>query len=187
MPGKLKNPISPEVSEAETPAEVASANALASLLDPTRVACNVTARSKKHCLEIISRLLTNDQDSLHYSEIFDAIYQRERLGSTGLGQGFALPHGRVGNLDSSIGAFLMLTTPIDFDQDIEGDVDMIFALAVPSDSDEDHLGDLSAIAQLLSSTNLREQVGSITSSTKLYEALIELSKNVTSDDPPTKP
>ena len=175
MPGKVENPITHNPSDGVAPVDQASQFELADLLAPSRVVCNITARSKKHCLEIIARLLTNDEDSLTYAEVFETIYQRERLGSTSLGKGFALPHGRVSDLEESIGAFIMLTTPIDFDLDGEDHVDMIFALAVPENSDSEHLKDLSAIAHLLSSTDVRKHVGNITSSTKLYEALMELS------------
>ncbi|NNF15358.1 MAG: PTS transporter subunit EIIA [Gammaproteobacteria bacterium] len=182
MPGKLINRILPDDPDAGQPAEDASDYSLADLLAPGRVACNVTARGKKHCLEIVSRLLTNNSESLTYSEVFDTIYQRERLGSTSLGEGFALPHGRVADLDHSIGAFLMLTSPIDFDLDGEGEVDMVFALAVPAESDEAHLKDLSEIAKILSRTNIREHVGGITSSVALYEALLELSRETANND-----
>ena len=176
MPSKSENQTSHNLPDTDPIVDEASHLTLANLLNPSRVVCNVTARSKKHCLEIISRLLTNEQDSVTYSEVFETMFQRERLGSTSLGKGFALPHGRVSDLETSIGAFLMLTTPIDFDIDGEDNVDMIFALAVPENSEDEHLKDLSAIAKLLSSTDVRKHVGNITSSTKLYEALMELSR-----------
>ncbi|MEM7083536.1 MAG: PTS sugar transporter subunit IIA [Pseudomonadota bacterium] len=156
---------------------MASVTTLANLISPERVLCNVTARSKKHCLEIIARLLTNDQDSLTESEVFDTIYQREKLGSTGLGEGFALPHGRVEDLEESVGAFLMLTEPVDFDLEGGEGVDMIFALAVPTDSAEEHLKDLSSIAQLLANTDVRGKVSHLVSSIDIHDALIELSAN----------
>lgn len=187
MPGKPENPILPDEPEGDVTAELASACTLANLLSPARVACNITARSKKHSLEIVSRLLTNEQDSLTYAEVFDSIYQRERLGSTSLGKGFALPHGRVADLDTSIGAFLMLTKPIDFDLDGEGDVDMIFALAVPIESDNEHLNNLSTIANLLSNTDVRKHVGAIKSSAELYEALLNLSAQTQTNAPAPDP
>lgn len=156
---------------------------LANLLAPERVLCNVTARSKKHSLEIVSRLLTNEEDALTYTEVFNTIYQREKLGSTCLGSGFALPHGRVEQLDGSIGAFLMLTRPVDFDLEGDNGVDMIFALAVPEDSDEEHLQDLSAIAQLLSNTDVRGRVGSLRNTTAVYNALMELAKEAEESPP----
>ena len=175
MPRKLERQTLGDEHTGE-PAEDAGECTLANLLEPGRVACNITARSKKHCLEIVSRLLTNDTDTLTYAEVFETIYQRERLGSTSLGEGFALPHGRVDDLDTSIGAFLMLTKPIDFDLDGESEVDMVFALAVPKDSTEAHLQDLSAIANLLSSTDVRGSVGDIRGSRDLYAALLKLSE-----------
>ncbi len=177
MPRKQEKPTSVDEPDGTSDIESASATTLADLITPERVLCNVTARSKKHSLEIVSRLLTNDQDSLTQAEVFDTIYQRENLGSTGLGKGFALPHGRVDDLEFSVGAFLMLTQPIDFDLESGEGVDMIFALAVPKDSNEQHLQDLSAIAQLLANTDVREQVNHLVSSQEIYHALIDLSSS----------
>jgi PTS system nitrogen regulatory IIA component len=176
MPGKPEKPISNDEPDGTSVAESASATTLADLITPERVLCNVTARSKKHSLEIVARLLTNDQDSLTEAEVFDTIYQRENLGGTGLGKGFALPHGRVEDLEHSVGAFLMLTQPVDFEAG-EG-VDMIFALAVPLNSNEEHLKDLSAIANLLSNTDVRGKVSHLISSRDIHKALIELSASI---------
>lgn len=178
MPRKQEKPISDDEPPGASEQEPASETTLADLLTPQRVLCNVTARSKKHCLEIVARLLTNDQDSLTEVEVFDTIYQREQLGSTGLGKGFALPHGRVEDLEHTVGAFLMLTEPVDFDLEGGEGVDMIFALAVPIDSNEQHLKDLSAIAQLLGNTDVRGKVGHLISSREIHKALIELSESL---------
>lgn len=178
MPGTPENPISYDEPIGSSVVEEASVTTLATLLSPERVLCNVTARSKKHCLEIAARLLTNDHDSLTESEVFDTMYQREKLGGTGLGEGFALPHGRVQDLEHSVGAFLKLTRPIDFDLEGDEGVDMIFALAVPQDSDEAHLNDLSAIAQLLANTDVRGKISHLISSTDIHKALIELSASI---------
>lgn len=178
MPRKQEKTTSDDEPSGVSEHVTASATTLADLLAPERVLCNVTARSKKHCLEIVARLLTNDQDTLTEVEVFDTIYQREKLGGTGLGKGFALPHGRVEDLEHSVGAFLMLTEPVDFDlEDGEG-VDMIFALAVPIDSNEEHLKDLSAIAQLLANTDVRGKIGHLISSREIHKALIELSRSI---------
>ncbi|MFK8030239.1 MAG: PTS sugar transporter subunit IIA [Gammaproteobacteria bacterium] len=178
MPGKPENQTSYDEPDGSSDVDTASVTTLANLLTPERVLCNVTARSKKHCLEIVARLLTNDQDSLTEAEVFDTIYQREKLGGTGLGEGFALPHGRVEELEHSVGAFLMLTQPIDFDLEGDEGVDMIFAMAVPENSDEQHLKDLSAIAQLLANTDVRGKVSHLVSSTDIHQALIELSASI---------
>ncbi len=178
MPRKQEKLISDDEPDGSSDVESASATTLADLITPERVLCNVTARSKKHCLEIVARLLTNDQDSLTEAEVFDTIYQREKLGGTGLGEGFALPHGRVEDLEHSVGAFLMLTQPVDFDLEGDEGVDMIFALAVPKDSNEQHLQDLSAIAQLLAGTDVRGKVSHLVSGLDVHKALIELSSSV---------
>lgn len=178
MPRKQEKLSSNDEPHGASEVEMASVTSLADLLTPERVLCNVTARSKKHSLEIVSRLLTNDQDSLTQAEVFDTIYQRENLGGTGLGEGFALPHGRVDDLEHSVGAFLMLAQPIDFDLESGEGVDMIFALAVPNESNEQHLHDLSAIAQLLANTDVRGQVSHLVSSLEIYNVLIDLSSSI---------
>ncbi|MGD8378385.1 MAG: PTS IIA-like nitrogen regulatory protein PtsN [Gammaproteobacteria bacterium] len=120
---------------------------ISELLTPERVVCNVDARSKKRALEILSELLARDDTDIAPVEAFNCMIGRERLGSTGIGKGVALPHGRLPGLTASIGAFIRLREPVDYDGGDAGPVDLLFALLVPQVSTDDHLQTLAALAE----------------------------------------
>ncbi len=142
------------------------------LLEPGCVVSNVEARSKKHTLEILSELLAGGDHDILAGEIFDSLVRRERLGSTGLGEGVAIPHGRIENLKASVGAFLKLSEPIDFDAPDNAPVDLVFAILVPSDACDEHLHTLSAIAQRFREDNFAAQLREVSSSRELHERLV---------------
>ena len=146
-------------------------SSLEGLLEPGRVLCNVEARSKKHILEILSELLASAENDLTAGEIFDSLVSRERLGSTALGNGVALPHGRVPGIDASIAAFLRLSQGVEFDAPDGVPVTLVLGLLVPEEASEQHLEELSAIAKLLSRPAMREALAQAASSSALYEAL----------------
>ncbi len=121
------------------------------LLSTERVArCNDVG-SKKRLLEQLSELLAGGAPGLSDNEIFEALINREKLGSTGLGKGLAIPHGRLDNLDYPICAFIKLDEAVDFDASDGEPVDLVFALLVPTESTEEHLHVLSTIAEIFSS------------------------------------
>ena len=128
------------------------------ILSEDRIACDVDAHSKKRALEQLSQLLSNDQQYLSPADIFESLISRERLGSTGIGYGVAIPHGRIKNSEHTSAAFIKLKSAIDFDAIDENPVDLLFALVVPQDSTEDHLQTLAALANMFSDTKLREQL-----------------------------
>jgi PTS system nitrogen regulatory IIA component len=146
---------------------------LEDMLEPGRVLCNVDARSRKHVLEILSELLASAENDLTAGEIFDSLAGRERLGSTALGNGVALPHGRVPGIDSSIAAFVRLSDGVDFDAPDAAPVKLVMGLLVPEQASEQNLEELSAIARQLSSPGLREALAQATSSSALYELLTQ--------------
>lgn len=124
------------------------------LLSPERVACCDDVGSKKRILEQLSKLLADSSPALSQNEIFDALINREKLGSTGLGKGVAIPHGRMAALEYPLCAFIKPATPIDFDATDGEPVDLIFTLLVPEDSTEEHLQVLSTIAEIFSNTGI---------------------------------
>jgi PTS system nitrogen regulatory IIA component len=124
------------------------------LLSPDRVACCDDVASKKRLLEQISELLAGSATGLSDSEIFDALISREKLGSTGLGKGVAIPHGRMPELESPVCAFIKLSTAVDYDASDGEPVDLVFALLVPEDSTEEHLQVLSTIAEIFSNSGI---------------------------------
>jgi PTS system nitrogen regulatory IIA component len=124
---------------------------ISELLNQERVSCCPQVGSKKRLLENISELLAGNLPQLSRNKIFDSLISREKLGSTGLGKGVAIPHGRLTALERPMCAFIKLDQPVEFDA-IDGQpVDLVFALIVPENSTEEHLQILSVIATLFSS------------------------------------
>jgi PTS system nitrogen regulatory IIA component len=143
------------------------------LLSPDRVACNNDVGSKKRLLEQISVLLAGSATGLSDSEIFDALVSREKLGSTGLGKGVAIPHGRMPELGHPACAFIKLDSPVDFDTSDGEPVDLVFALLVPEDSTEEHLQVLSTIAEIFSNSTVCTTLRDCDSSDCLLEQLFQ--------------
>lgn len=145
---------------------------LENIIRPDSVLCNVTARSKKHCLEILSELLTNPYPDITNEEAFSKLIERERLGCTSLGKGIAFPHCRVDGVTQNSAALISLREPVDFDSPDGVDVDLVFGLMVPSDLDEAGHAEIEAIAQLLRDEALQSRLRNAKSSSELYEALV---------------
>lgn len=119
---------------------------LSEILSPDCIRLDSDATSKKRVLESVSQLLADTDEELSPREVFDCLIAREKLGSTGLGQGVAIPHGRLAGLDKTIGVFLRLPKGVDFDAPDNEPVDLVFALLVPKESTEEHLQVLASIA-----------------------------------------
>ena len=146
---------------------------LTDILSLSRISCDGQASSKKRVLEQFSDLIANDQTSLNRSEIFDSLLSRERLGSTGLGHGLAIPHGRVSNSERAIGAFIKLREGIDYDAVDHQPVDLLFALLVPEKSTEEHLQLLALLAEMFSDAEVVEKLRHAHTTTALYDAILE--------------
>ena len=146
--------------------------ALKELIPPESVLCNAQARSKKHCLEILSELLSNTAPDIPNEEIFSRLVERERLGCTGLEKGTAFPHCRIDGLQQSSGAMIRLSEPIDFDTADGEMVDLVIGLMVPSSLDETHLADIRLITEVLNDGDLRARLRASNSSKQLYRNLM---------------
>jgi PTS system nitrogen regulatory IIA component len=141
------------------------------LITPDRVACQEELSSKKRVLERLGELLATSTPSLTDGEIFDSLINRERLGSTGLGKGVAIPHGRVEGLSEPLGALVQLRAGVDFDA-IDGQpVDLLFGLLVPHESTEEHLQILASLAKMFSDSELCEQLRQSRDPDRLYRLL----------------
>jgi PTS system nitrogen regulatory IIA component len=145
---------------------------LEELVKPDNVLCNAHARSKKHCLEILSELLARSDSELSSEEIFAGLIERERLGCTSLDKGTAFPHCRIEGIGESSGALIKLSTPVDFDATDGEDVDLVFGLMVPKELDESHYADIRMIAASLMNEDLRARLRTAASSSELYNALL---------------
>lgn len=126
------------------------------LLSLENVAINPDAPSKKRVLELAANLLGKNHEQAE--AIFERLLERERLGSTGLAGGVALPHARMAGVATTQGAFLRLGQAVDFDS-LDGEpVDLVFALLVPEEATKEHLQLLAHLARLFDQTRLREQL-----------------------------
>jgi len=144
---------------------------LEDILQPESVLCNAHARSKKHCLEILSELLVRSVPDIANEDVFESLIERERLGSTSLDQGVAFPHCRVKGLGSSVAALIKLSDAVDFDSADDAPVDLVFGLAVPADLDTEGQTDVSKLAELLGDRELRARMRDATTSKELYATL----------------
>ncbi len=137
------------------------------LLSPERIRMHAHAGSKKKLLEIISSLLTDGENSDETRMVFESLCARERLGSTTMGHGVAIPHGRLHNASSARAAFVKLDKPVQFETNNSDPVDMLFALAVPQNCTEDHLQLIAQIAEMFEDETLRQQLRNADSSKQL--------------------
>ncbi len=147
---------------------------ISDILTLDRVRCDVEATSKKRALQLLSELMGEPGPALTPRIVTDCLLARERLGSTGLGAGVALPHGRLPNLEQAVGAFMKLKEPVDFDALDRQPVDLVFGLLVPEDSTDEHLQILSVLAENFSGESLREQLRSAPSAEAAFAILTQM-------------
>ena len=142
-------------------------NRLASILPAAQVLVHVDATSKKRAFEEIGLLFEN-LHGLNRALVTDSLFARERLGSTGLGHGVAIPHGRIKGLKAPMAAVLQLAQPIGFDAPDEQPVSLLIFLLVPEAATQKHLEILSEIAELLSDTELRGKLAASATAAELH-------------------
>jgi PTS system nitrogen regulatory IIA component len=141
------------------------------LLSPGRILAGVRINSKKRLLELISETLGQKNKTLSSREIFESLCAREHLGSTALGNGVAIPHGRIKNTTVVEALFIQLVKPLPFDADDGKPVDLIFALTVPEHCTEDHSKLLSNIAERFSDPELQKQLRNSTDAKSIFHLL----------------
>lgn len=146
-------------------------NRIAQLLPARNVVLDLAVTSKKRVFEQAALLFENEQ-GIERAKVFDSLFARERLGSTGLGQQVAIPHGRIKGLRDTVAAVIRVSTPIAFDAPDGLPVNLLVFLLVPEHATEEHLEILSELAELLSDTHIREALMSSTDATAVH-ALIE--------------
>ncbi len=142
-------------------------NRLASILPPAHVLVSVDATSKKRAFEEAGLLFEN-LHGLSRALVTDSLFSRERLGSTGLGHGVAIPHGRIKGLKAPMAAVFLLANPIGFDAPDDIAVRLLIFLLVPEAATQKHLEILSEIAELLSDASLRDQLNASTDALQLH-------------------
>ncbi len=149
---------------------------LADILGPDAVIADMRASSKKQALlEVAQRAST--VTGLHERAIFDVLLERERLGSTGLGGGIAIPHGKMSGLGRLYGVFARLAAPIDFEAIDARPVDLMFVLLAPESAGADHLKALSRVSRALRDRVLVEKLRATDRADALYALLVEPQKS----------
>lgn len=143
------------------------------IISPERVFYGMHAISKKRTLEQAAGLIAQQLPGLQSNELFESLVGRERLGSTGIGHGVAIPHARMKQSGATIGALIKLAQPVDFDAIDRQPVDLVFVLLVPQDANETHLQMLSQLAEMFSNVDIREALRDAHSSEEMYERLLQ--------------
>jgi PTS system nitrogen regulatory IIA component len=145
---------------------------ISQLLPSGNVVLDLEASSKKRVFEHAGLVFENNQE-VASSTVFDSLFSREKLGSTGIGCGIAIPHGRIKGLRKACGAFIRLTTPIPFDAPDGAPVSMLFVLLVPEQATEQHLQILSELAERLSEPSCREALAAARDAEAVRQAFAE--------------
>ncbi|GGY63878.1 PTS IIA-like nitrogen-regulatory protein PtsN [Cellvibrio zantedeschiae] len=143
-----------------------------SLLTPERACSSLEASSKRRALELLAEVIAQDISTIDADDLVRRFLARERLGSTGVGHGIAIPHCRINNSAGAIGALITLKHPVEFDSIDNEPVDILFAMLVPEDSHAEHLKNLAALAGALTRSEFRQRLRAASDNSTLYEAAI---------------
>ncbi|MBV6287145.1 PTS IIA-like nitrogen regulatory protein PtsN [Pseudomonas aegrilactucae] len=147
---------------------------LETILTPGRSLVNVPGGSKKRALEQIANLIGKEVPELDTQVVFESLIAREKLGSTGFGNGIAIPHCRLKGCENPVSALLHLDTPIDFDAIDGAPVDLLFVLLVPEAATDAHLQLLRQIASMLDRQDVREKLRAAKSNQSLYQVVLDV-------------
>ncbi|PHQ26835.1 PTS IIA-like nitrogen-regulatory protein PtsN [Marinobacter guineae] len=141
------------------------------ILAPELTLCRVSASSKKRALEFIAEQINHQDNTLSETQIFNNLISRERLGSTGIGQGIAIPHCRLEGLDHVVGVLMTLEESVEFDAIDNQPVDLIFALVVPKEATSEHLELLSQLAEKFNERSFCDRLRQCEDANTLYERM----------------
>jgi len=146
---------------------------LNTILAPELTICNDSkTTNKKQIIEKISHLVHQANHAIKYQEILEVLQQRERLGSTAVGHGVAIPHGRITNLEYPVCVLISLEKAVEYSSEDAVAVDLIFGLLVPTEEDEKHLDVLAALSKKLQDKEFREKLREAKTNADLYQAAI---------------
>lgn len=141
------------------------------ILAPELTLCRVALSSKKRALEYIAEQVHQSSADLNETQIFNNLVARERLGSTGIGQGIAIPHCRLDGCDKVVGVLITLEEGVAFDAIDNQPVDLLFALIVPKEATSEHLELLSQLAEKFNDQHFCDDLRQCTDSTTLYNRM----------------
>lgn len=146
---------------------------LATLFSLARTHVGAPGLSKKRALELAAKIAADSAPGLSCHDLFDSLVARERLGTTAIGHGVAIPHGRIRGHDQAIGVLVKLPEAVDFNAPDGQPVDLIFALFVPEDQCQQHLDTLADLARLFSDPALLGQLRAAGDNLSLHEAIVD--------------
>lgn len=155
-------------------------NLISRLLQPSNVIADLDVSSKKRVFEQVGLLFENN-NHVARSEVFDSLFAREKLGSTGLGQGVAIPHGRLKGLKDAVGALVRMHHPIPFDAPDGQNVSIVFVLLVPDRATDMHLQILSELAQMFSEKPFRERLVAASDAAELHQLITQWQPHAATD------
>lgn len=144
---------------------------LADLLTVDRIETECQLSSKKRLMEKITSLLLQGRAQLDRKTVLQTLIERERLGSTGIGNGVALPHGRISGLEEVIGSVVVLAHPLDYDAVDNIPVNLAFGLLVPAQANEQHLKILAHLARMFSDDAFRGEIFSANDNQEVFSLL----------------
>ncbi|WP_122662798.1 PTS IIA-like nitrogen regulatory protein PtsN [Pseudomonas viridiflava] len=147
---------------------------LENILTPGRSRANVPGGSKKRVLEQIANLIGEQVADLDSQVVFESLVAREKLGSTGFGNGIAIPHCRLKGCSAPVSALIRLDAPIDFDAIDGAPVDLLFVLLVPEAATDEHLELLRQIASMLDRTEVRDKLRKAQTGDELYKVVLDV-------------
>ncbi|GAA6133883.1 PTS IIA-like nitrogen regulatory protein PtsN [Oceaniserpentilla sp. 4NH20-0058] len=144
-------------------------SSISNILNLERTQLGAHCSSKKKLIQHVSQFLASNIEDAQADDIYERLITREKLGSTGIGEGIAIPHSRLEECIDTVGALFILDEPIDYDAIDRQPVDIVFVLLVPAEATEQHLQTLSMLAQKFSKETYREQLRSAKSQRELYQ------------------
>lgn len=148
---------------------------ISALLSPQRIFLDVDISSKKKLLEFIADTVA-EKTQLSKSAIFNNLLERERLGSTGLGRGFAVPHARLPELESTTACFFRLKQPVNFEAPDNQPVDLAFSIIIPEQATDEHLQILSALAGIFSQAEVCRVIREASSADEVFQIIKSVEK-----------
>jgi len=148
---------------------------LSEILTTSCTSCDVAVSSKKRILEKICQLAAKQVGDIEQDDLFASLMDREKMGSTGIGNGIAIPHGRLPNASKAVAVLITTKQAIDFDAIDNRDVDIFIALFVPENSCQEHLNTLQSIAKLFSNKKMTKQVRKCNDNQALYNLIQQAS------------
>lgn len=162
------------LSPSDHQAESADDGILSRFMSRELVRTGVQVSSKKRLLEEVAELLSSYSPELDRDIVFQILNQRERLGSTGIGEGFAIPHGRINGIEKPIICAMLLANPLDFDAIDNRPVRCVVGLLVPADANQTHLQILARLAKAFSQPEVQQRIMACDSEERFFETICNL-------------